>query len=342
MPRLRKSACTVAVMMITLGLAGLPAAGTAATDESYPRILAVDSSHLPRVELEAVVPPLLAGRTLPAGAFSVVESGRPVPVSTAVHLPATDLRLMLVLDTAVKADVLAAIQGAVRDFVLQLPDQARVGLVAANPAPVVLSPAGTDRAATIGALAGLRARSSGAGDDTAALLQLAMTHLPAGTGSAAVVMVDEHPVTTTVPSAVHRAAAAGDVLVYQIVLGAPPAGYLGGLPALTGGRILPVSRPGRLLSAYDLVVSELWGRYRLAYSTTVGGSHPADLTVSSTGITGTTRFVVDAPAPPRPAPAAGLKGSTRKQTSSRGVRLLAGGVLVLLLIRLAWRVARRA
>lgn len=343
MPRLRKGPYAVAVLTVTLGLTGLLGPALGATNQTYPRILTVDTSQLPEVELEAVVPPLLAGRTLPATAFSVVEDGRRMPVSSAVHRPAADLRLMLVLDTAVAPDALAAQQGAMRDFLFELPDRAQVGLVAANPAPVVMEPAGTGRASTIRSLAGLQPRPGGAGDDTAALLRLALGHLPEGTGTRAVVMVDDHPAATGVPSELRRAAVGGDVTVYQIVLGDPPADYLGGLPDETGGRVLRVTEATRLLSAYGVVASELAGRYRVTYSTTTTeGSHAADLTVSSAGVSGTTTFVIDAGETPKPSPAGALKESTRRKTNSPTGRLVAGVVLALLLVRLAWRVARRA
>lgn len=330
------------VLAGALGAGALLGVGrAAAAAEDYPRILSVDASRAPQVQIEAVVPPLLAGQTVPVDAFDVVENGRRLPVTSATRVAPADLRVVLVLDTAVAPATLAAEQGAARDFVFELPPQAQVGMVSTDPEPDVVAPLGTDRGATIRALVALQPTAPTSADDVSRTLDLALGEFKTAQGTDVIVMIDSQPVATAVPGSVSRAATATRAAVYPIVLAEPPPGYLGGLPGRSGGRVLPVEDPERLLSAYDVVVGEILSRYRIGFRTTASGSHTADLTVSSQGIRGTTAFVVK----PGIGPATTtnrneFKGSTRKKTSGASTRLLIGLLLAGLLLRLAWRVTR--
>lgn len=325
-----------------LGAGGLLGVGKAAAAEGYPRILSVDASRAPQIVVQAVVPPLLAGQALPVDAFDVVENGRRLPITSATRVPPEDLRVLLVVDTAVAPATLAAEQGAAREFVFELPPRAQVGVVSTDPEPSVVDPLGTDRGATIRALVGLAPTAPNSAGDVTRTLEIALGQLKPARGTGVVVMVDSRPVATAVPGSLSSAATATRATVYPIVLADAPPGYLGGLPGRSGGRVLPVDDPKRLLSAYDVVVREMLGRYRIGFRTTASGSHTADLTVNSQGVRATTAFVV-APgiAPTTTTSGNAFKGSTRKKTSASGIRLLAGLLLVGLLLRLAWRVTRR-
>lgn len=328
-----------------LVVAGCVAAGPAAAqEEDYPRVLSVDTSRAPQVWLETIVPPMLAGQTLPASAFSVAENGERLPVTSATRLAPNDLRVVLVLDTAVPRDVLAAEQGAARDFVFQLPPLTRIGVVAADPEPDVVAPLDTDRGSTTRALVALRSQPATSTNDVVSTIALALKQLPSGPGLNVVVAVDSRPVTQAVPAAVSRAVAAVHATIYPIMWREPPLGYLGGLSAASGGRVLPVDEPEGLLSAYDVVANELLGRYRLGFTTTASASHPADLSVSFGGVEGTTAFEVKpAPAPSRPSQATrGSDGSTRNRSGVNLTRVLAGLLAFALLGRLAWRFAHKS
>ncbi len=341
LPRVPKGVCAF-LLAGAFGASGLLGVGRAAATEGYPRILSVNASQAPQVEIEAVVPPLLAGQTVPVDAFSVVENGRRLPLTSVTRVAPADLRVVLVLDTAVSAATLAAEQGAARDFVFELPPQAQIGVVSTDPEPSVVIPLGTDRGATIRAVVGLAPTAPNSAGDVTRTLELALGELKPAVGTAVVVMVDSRPTATAVPGSVSSAATATDSTVYPIVLADPPPGYLGGLPGRSGGRVLPVESAERLLSAYEVVVGETLSRYRIAFRTTTSGSHTADLTVSSQGIRGTTAFVVQPGIGPSSTPNRNeFKGSTRKKTSGASTRLLVGLLLVGLLLRLAWRVTRR-
>ncbi len=349
MPRVPNGAHALAraaaVGLVALGAAVLLDAGPVVARDAYPRILSVDAGRPPQVELEAIVPPLLAGQTLGADAFQVVENGRRLPVTSVARFASSDLRVLLVLDTAVAPATLAAEQGAARDFVFQLPERAEVGVVATDPEPNVVAAPGTDRGATVRALVGLQPTPPISAGDATTTLELALSQLPARLGTGVVVMVDSSPSVTAVPEAVSGAVARAHPSVYSIVLADPPPGYLGGVVARSGGRVIPVQDQSRMLSAYAVVVNELLGRYRLRFATTTPGRHTAGLTVSAQGIRGTTAFVVPgtaAMATPSLSSRNELQGSTRKQTSSSSIRLLAGLLLAALLVRLGWRVAHRA
>lgn len=343
MPRARRCVAAIVAAMV-LNVTGLLSSGSAAAQDDYPRVLAVNASKLPQVEVEAVVPPLLAGQTLPIEAFQVVENGRQRPVLSATKLSAADLRVVLVLDTAVAPATLAAEQGAAREFVLQLPPQAEVGIVTNDPEPNVVASPDTDRGNTIREIVDLQLTAPTSADDVSSTLELALGQLMAQGGTGVVVTVDSRPVATAVSAELSRTATEADATIYPIVLNDPPLGYLGGLAARSGGRVLQVDDPRGLLSAYDIVVKELSGRYRIGFATSATGSHTADLTVAARGIRATTAFVVNPAAAPSPRTAptrsTDFKGSTRKSTSS-SVRLLAGLLLAGLVARLGWRIARR-
>lgn len=344
MPRVRRCVAAVAAAVGLYGT-GLLAGGPAVAQDEYPRVLAVDASRPPQVRVEAVVPPLLAGQPLPIEAFQVVENGRQRPVLSATRLSASDLRVVLVLDTAVAPTTLAAEQGAAREFVFQLPPQVQVGLVTNDPEPNVVAPLDTDRGSTIREIVDLQLTAPSSADDVSSTLELALAQLKGQGGTGVVVTIDTRPVATSISGELSRTATAANATVYPIVLNDPPLGYLGGLAARTGGRVLQVDDPRRLLSAYDIVVNELLGRYRVEFATSITGSHTADLTVAARGIRGTTAFVVKPAAAPSATTTTSrsteFRGSTRKSTSS-SVRLLAGLLLAGLVARLGWRIARRA
>lgn len=279
-------------LCVGLALAALgPAAASAA--EIYPRILRVDASRVPQVSVLAVVPPLLSAQTLTTSAFEVVENGERRPVSSVARLPWADLRVMLVIDSAVPANVLAAQQGAARDFIFRLPATAQVGVVVSGPAPDVVAVPSTDRESAVRSVADLRPQAGNLRDHVSAALELALSQLQPTPDLNVVVAVDARPSVTTVPYAVSQAALTARAAVYPIVLGQAPAGYLGGLPGVTGGRLLEGNLPERLLAAYDTVADELQGRYRVGYTTELSRRHVAELTVAAGSVRGRARFIVN-------------------------------------------------
>lgn len=322
----------------------LPAGSAGAQEGDYPRVVRVDASRSPQVEVEAVVPPLLARQTLPASAFLITENGQPLRVISVTRQRPADLRVILILDTAVPPDVLTAEQGAAREFVFQLPPQAEVGVVAADPEPAVAAPLDTDRGAATRALVNLKPQPATSNNGVTSSLGLALTQLPAGPGVNVVVAIDSQPV-AAIPAAVSQAAKITRATIYPITLQEAPLGYLGGLPAAGGGRVLPIDDdPQALLSAYDVVNSELQGRYRVRFAATANGTHTADLTVSSGGVHGTTAFVFDsgvAPTPNSTREARGSDDSTRNRSGIKVTRVLAGLLVFALLGRLTWRFAHR-
>lgn len=104
----------IAIVVLATVLVATP--GLAA---DYPRVLQVDASRSPEISVTVVVPPPLSGATLPASAFAAREGGHAHAVTRAVQLPLTDLRLILMLDTAVQPDDLAAEQGAARELLVR-------------------------------------------------------------------------------------------------------------------------------------------------------------------------------------------------------------------------------
>lgn len=338
-------AVAVGAALPILALGTLALSGpTSAAPPAYPRILRVDTSHPPQVWVDAVVPPLLAGMPLPARAFTVIQDGRSVPITSASRRSPDSLRVMLVLDTAVPPELLAAEQGAARDFLLQLPAAAEVGAVAATPQPTVVSAPGTDRSATVRAVLDLTPQPPSGG--VLPGLQLALGQVGHDRGFDAVVAVDAAPTAAAVPAATSQVATRAGVLVYSIALKAPPPGYLGRLVDSTGGLVVTETDSARLLSAYDEVLSDLTGRYRIGYSSLGSGGHTAALYVRSTGVQASTDFVVPgaaaAPTTAGPVRRKAVAASTPHPPRNGATQLAAGVLGALLLGRLGWRLLHRA
>lgn len=274
----------------------------------YPRITQVEAKRLPQLELTVVVPPVLSGDTLAASAFRVIEGGRPKPVTVATRLPARDLRVMLVVDTTVPAPVLAAEQGAAREFLLGLPAHAQAGVIAGGPEPELVAEPGTDRALAVRALVDLRPQAADDAVDITPSLALAL--MDPGRGTNVVVAVDSRPTISTVPYETAQAALVSRTAVYSILLAKGAAGYLGGLPELSGGRVLRSSGTKDLVSAYDTVQYELRSRYRIGYRSDILDTHKAELTVTAGGVRAATTFVVTAAAEAPAAPPTGDRART--------------------------------
>ncbi len=285
----------------------------------YPRVLQVQANRPPLVSVDVVVPPLLSGEILPSSAFELSSNGKRLVVTSADRLPLSDLRIMLVIDTAVPPAVLEAQLGAARDFLFELPAQARAGVIAGGPDPELVTTPGIDRSATVRALVGLRSQPPDEAVDVTPSLDLALGQLAPGGGNV-VVAVDYRSTLTTVPYALSRAALDRRTAVYSIVLGRAAPGYLGGLPGLSGGRVLTVARPQLLVKAFDTVRSELQGRYRVGYWNS-GQGEAVELVVTAKGVTAATTIPAEQT----------VEAASPQSAGSRPVALLAG-VLVLITI----------
>lgn len=293
----RLAACPVAgvVLGATL-LATGPLSSAAAAADAYPRVLSVRGEGSPDVSLDVVVPPLLASQPLPPSAFQITDGGRRLPVTSATRLTPSLLRVMVVIDTTVAPPVLAAQQGAAREFLFGLPPQVQVGVVAGGVDPEVLAPPTADRQATVRALVALEPQPPDDAVDVTPSLDAAVSELQPRGAADAVVIVDSRPAGETVPFALSRAVLDAGTSVFALLLRPGPTGYLGGLPALSGGRVLPVDRPQLLLNAFDTVQSDLLGRYRLEYRASGVPGRTVQLVVTAGGIAASTTFTVGAAA----------------------------------------------
>lgn len=290
-PRARAGGLLLAVSLLSLGpLAG----GSAAAAGDYPRILQVRSDQRSTVSLDVVVPPILAEETLPLSAFRVSENGRRSVVTSAARLPVAGLRVLLVIDTAVPRAVLDAEQGAAREFLFALPRGVRAGVVAGGPDPELAAAAGTDRTAAVRALAELRPQPPDGAVDITPSIDLALGQLQPHGVADFVIVVDSRPTLTTVPYDLSRTVTGSRTTLYSVLLGRGAAGYLGGLPQLSGGRVLEISRPSMLVNAFDTVRSELLGRYRVGYLATGAPGQRAQLLVVARGVQAVATFAVGA------------------------------------------------
>lgn len=270
----------------------IAAAGPAAATGDYPRVLSVRSDSPTQVSLDVVVPPLLAtGRALPPSAFQITDNGKTVPVTSAARLSLSPLRVVLVFDTSVPRAALEAQQGAAREFIFGLPPQARVGVISGGPDPEVLAEPTTPQAA-VQALLELQPQPPEDAVDVTPSLTDAVEQFQRTTGTNVVIAVDSRPATETVPYDVAQTALQQDVAVYALLLRTGPRGYLGGLPAVSGGRVVQVNGQQMLVNAFDTVASELLGRYRLGYLASGPPGRAAQLVVSSGGVREAATFAV--------------------------------------------------
>ncbi len=128
----RVVAVPMAIMVIML-LAFGPAAGVAAqSDEALVALIGVESRAFPQVTTSVAVSDAsgpLEG--LAAADFRVFEEGNEVPAGaiTVESDTSQELRLALVLDVSMRADLLAQVKNAAKDFVDSLGSPDKVALI---------------------------------------------------------------------------------------------------------------------------------------------------------------------------------------------------------------------
>ncbi|WP_205697098.1 VWA domain-containing protein [Conexibacter sp. SYSU D00693] len=163
---------------------------------------------------------VLAGIAALALALARPQATVAVPVEQASILLVTDTSRSMLADD-VSPSRLAAAQAAARDFVSDVPDTVRVGLVSYSDAAAVTQAPTTDRAALGAAIDGLAADG---GTATGEALRLAVDTLrPSGSRarvpSAVVLLSDGATTVGRDPVGVARAARAAGVPVYTVALG---------------------------------------------------------------------------------------------------------------------------
>jgi hypothetical protein len=219
----------------------------------------------------------------------------------------------------------AGLSGAA-GLLLQLPAQARSGVVADREPPALVTGPKAGVADDVQALSELRPRGE---RDTSAALTLALDRLPAGRGGRAVLVLYTSARDAggePAPALGERLRAAGAVLA--VVTTAPDAGYWTSAAQFTGG--LAVVAPGyRPIRAFDQVADTLRTRYVATFARPAPGDAALRWTVGGT----TSALPVTIPAARATGPAdtgnraAGTDGTTGRDGSTPLVAGLVVGVV---------------
>jgi hypothetical protein len=229
---------------------------------------------------------------LNANAFRLWENGRPKAIRVD-PLPASVLRIGVVVD-ARPGDQLQAVQNAVADLMLSLPDGAEAAVVGARPARLV-QPLTGDAGSLVRALAG--ATFSGPRDDTSALTLAVRQVVRALPGRRAVVLITTDPIPAALAGALSGQLRAADASLY--VAAVPElAPSFARLASASGGWAATASSARSLMPAVDAIGADLVHQYRLAYTT----AYPAltatrlRVAVAEAGATATAEATVRVPA----------------------------------------------
>jgi Ca-activated chloride channel family protein len=232
----------------------------------------VESTAVRVVQVPAVVTDRRGAvvRGLTREAFALSEDGVPQVIQ---HFASEDAPLELVLALDVSAsmtDALGDLRRAVRQFVQQLPGQARLSLIAFNDE---LFPVGLPTDSLERRLAILDRLQAFGGTALYDVMMRGLDDLSRGSGRRAlVVFTDGDDQASRATRAQVRAAfEASDVTVYFVALGRgqavePLREGMEELAALSGGRALHAARTGQLDERFGEVLAELAHQYLIGYA----------------------------------------------------------------------------
>lgn len=294
-------------------------------------ITAADASAHPEVSVTVtaprdVLPPRVGPRT-----FRVSEGGRPVAGAT-VEPVATDLLdIVLLIDTSGSmADAMPAAVRAATGFLDALPRDVDVEVVSFGDAVRVVSPFGSDRAAAVTALRGLRPRGETALYDAAVAASRSFPQRRAeGTNRTLVVLSDGGDTVSTASlreaaGAVRRAGA--NVFAVELVSAESDRAALARL-AGANGRVVPAADTAALERVYARLASQLTRQYRLTWTTAATGPTRVRVGVRGTQALAarTVRYPAATPVAPRsedPGPAQASDAAPAESTATVASRLV--------------------
>ena len=261
-------------------------------------------------EVIVSVPRALSGRTLPASAFAVTVDGNPVR-ATVAHEAGRGYEVALVIETSATAEEsrFVATKAAAVEFVLRLLSETRVAILASDPPAVVLDYT-SDRAAVVRAIRDLK-RTPGSGLvtalDLAARNDDAQHHITlVAAATAGVATVPEAALMGEQTAALRRASSQ----VYAVGVVSEPLAQL----AADSGGVAHLVDDRQLVGAFDSVVADLNGRYRLTLPMPSGATR-LDVRVSATEGSATAAFAMS----PQIGKAIGTPTTTAVSTAVNGV-----------------------
>ncbi|MDQ1708671.1 MAG: hypothetical protein QOG49_56 [Frankiaceae bacterium] len=274
----------IGLAAIAIGVAGGHSASVAAPDPQRLRVVSVSRGG--RVVSALVsVPPVLSGRTVPAEAFSVRVGGVATPVKvTRPGVSTTRLTVVLDVPGADAAD-LPVVKGAIADFLVHLPADQAVSLMAIDAARVPEST--TDRAKSLGVL---RDMVPAQPSSIESALSGVIARAGARPGWRSVVVFVSARTKEFGKDVRFRP---GGPLVYAVT-SPRGSGSAAAAAKKSGGTFGQWVTGGRLLALLDAVTADLAGQYRLEFADS--GARPVDIVAAFEG----TRVEVAIPAPAEP------------------------------------------
>jgi VWFA-related protein len=294
-----QSSRVVAVLMLILLLAFGPAAGVAAqSDEALVALVGVESQAFPQVTASVAVADANGPMEgLAAADFRVFEEGTEVPADAiAVESDTSqELRLALVLDVSVKADLLTQVKKAAIDFVDSLGPSDKVALIAFYEHVQVVQDFTNNKEVLKTAIDGLTAQGNYSALNQAAFE--AVTRASAlATGREAVILLTNSADNIGGRSAneVIDQARAARIAVYAISFDKAAPDGLNPLAAGTGGRAFFLSDLATLPDSFQTIGQLLkQGGYRVTFRSRLkadGKEHALVVGVRKKGL-GEGRFV---------------------------------------------------
>jgi len=281
------------------------------------------------VTLVGSPPASLAETDLPRSAFELLENGKARPADIR-RLESHEV--ILVIDPSVAAPILSTVRSVLADFVVKLPMEVTIGVIAAADEPTVLAPRGGDAAA----LEGLSALEATNGPSILGGLDLAVEQFSDNeSANRAIVLVNGsgYDRSSGALEATAGAMKEKEALLYRVELHQTSVGISPPrAPGSLGGREVPVTNSRRLLGLLDRLSVELLSQYRVR--TRLEGSGPVGVGVQISRDDQTVKTATIVGLPPlltAPAPVDG--SSARAETISKVIALAAiVGLLTLLLL----------
>jgi tight adherence protein B len=273
----------------------LAAAPAAAVEPSAVEIIAVEAADFPTVSIEIALPPDLAGESLTAADFVVVEGGR--RVSAAVWAAAEQpMEVMLLIDVSgsMAGEPLDAARFAALAFLERLPESAAVGVVAFGNEAVVAAGLEDDRATVAAAIGTLAAGGETALFDAVAAVPAELGLDPTVRRIVIVLSDGGDTVSESGPGQAAADLAATGAEVFAVALDSSESDRdaLADLVAGSEGELITAGALEDLAAAYSGIADQILGRYVLTYRSRAAG--PVWVSVSATagesGATGSVWF----------------------------------------------------
>lgn len=257
----------LAAVVLALNLAPTPAA--AAVPQPIRIVEVVQRGRT--VDAVIALPPLLSGRTLAPSAFSFRQGGASL-TATVTRIALASTALTVVVDVpADQSEALTTVQGAISDFIVQLPKDVRVAVTPLTPALLPLPDA--DHGTALKSLASFE--PTVVADPDGALAAL-LKGVAANTIERSTVIV----VTAQLSALDGQPAllSGGRLLVYSVVKATAARGD----DAPRSVTVTRWSTPDNLLAAMDTIAAGLAGQYRVVFSAPAAG--PVELAAEASGI----------------------------------------------------------